>query len=147
MDAPIAWPTAATRHAAFRLRPGEDLRGGIEAAFARLRARAGFVVAAVGSLSGTMLRHAAADDGSFRPGPLEIVALSGTLGPVGPHLHLAVAGADGSMTGGHLLHGCEVRTTAEIVLGLTDAVAFERPVDSETGYHELAIRRLAPRGA
>ena len=78
-------------------------------------------------------------------GPLEIVALSGTLGAGGPHLHLGVAGRDGAVTGGHLLHGSEVRTTAEIVLALIDAVAFDRPVDPDTGYHELVVRRLAAR--
>ena len=100
----------------------------------------------MGSLTGATLRFAARDEGAFVRGPLEIVSLSGTLGAGGPHLHLAVAGDDGAMTGGHLLHGCEVRTTAEIVLALSDAVAFERPVDPATGYHELAVRRLAARG-
>ncbi len=44
------------------------------------------------------------------------------------------------MTGGHLLPGCEVRTTAEVVLALTSAVAFHRADDPRTGYKELFMR-------
>ncbi len=74
-------------------------------------------------------------------GPLEIVALSGTLSPDGVHLHLAVADAEGRMTGGHLLAGCIVRTTAELVLGLAAGVAFARRPDPRTGYAELSMTR------
>ena len=123
-----------------RLRPGTDLRGGIEAAFAGLGPRAGFVAAAVGSLVEARLRFAGRDGGTMVHGPLEIVALSGTLGAGGPHLHLAVADEDGAVTGGHLLHGCPVRTTAEVVLGVLPDLIFERPADPGTGYQELAIR-------
>jgi predicted DNA-binding protein with PD1-like motif len=61
-----------------------------------------------------------------------------------------VADADGRVTGGHLLDGCMVRTTAEIVLGLVDGLAFAREVDPSTGWRELSITpdggRLAGRG-
>jgi uncharacterized protein len=67
------------------------------------------------------------------------VALSGTLSTDGPHLHLAVARADGTVAGGHLLPGSTVRTTAEIVLGLLPGLAFDRPPDPETGYNELRV--------
>lgn len=135
----MIWAAGAGRQAAFRLRPGTDLRGGIEAAFADSGASAGHVIAAVGSLDGALLRLAARDEGSPVDGPLEIIALSGTLGPDGVHLHISVADGTGAMTGGHLLAGCRVRTTAEIVLGLTDAVAFRRRHDPETGHAELVV--------
>ena len=80
------------------------------------------------------------------PGPLEILSLSGTLGAGGAHLHLSVSDAAGAVTGGHLLHGSTVRTTAEIVLGLLPELIFERPVDPTTSHRELAIR-LANRPA
>ena len=132
---------AALFHAV-RLRPGADLRGGIEAAFADTGARAGFVAAAVGSLNEAHLRHAGRNEGTATAGPLEVVALSGTLGMGGVHLHVAVSDAEGAMTGGHLLHGCTVRTTAEIVLGLLPGLVLERPRDPATGHRELAIRRV-----
>ena len=138
------WPAEATRLLALRLPPGRDLRGSIEAEFDRAPERAGFVAACVGSLSGATLRPAGRDDAVVVAGPLEIVALSGTLSADGPHLHLAVSRADASMAGGHLLHGCPVRTTAEIVLGLVAGVIFERPLDPETGFRELAMRAASP---
>ena len=67
------------------------------------------------------------------------MALSGTLARDGPHLHLAVADAEGAMRGGHLLHGCPVRTTAEIVLGLLDGASFGRERDPARGWNELVV--------
>jgi uncharacterized protein len=131
--------TSEARFTAFRLHPGDDLRAGIATAFAVTGARAGFVAAAVGSLGPAMLRLAGEDGGTTIAGPLEIVALSGTLSGDGPHLHLAVARVDGTVAGGHLLPGSIVRTTAEIVLGLLPGLAFDRPRDPATGYNELQV--------
>lgn len=139
MSLSAAWPAGTTRVLALRLLPGEDLRGALEAAFAASGATAGFVIAAVGSLGAAALRMAAQDRATDVPGPLEIVALSGTFSVAGPHLHVAVAGPDGRVTGGHLLHGCPVRTTCEVVLGLTGAVVFDRKQDTRTGWKELFI--------
>ena len=47
--------------------------------------------------------------------------------------------ADLSAFGGHLLPGCVVNTTAEIVLAEIPDRAFTRQPDSETGYDELVI--------
>jgi predicted DNA-binding protein with PD1-like motif len=135
----------AARFHALRLTPGTDLRRGIEAAFAKTGARAGFVAAVVGSLTEAALRHAGRDEGATVPGPLEIVALSGTLGAGGVHLHLAVSDTEGTVTGGHLLLGSPVRTTAELVLGLLPGLVFERPLDLGTGHRELSIRPARPR--
>lgn len=132
-----AWPAAATRFLALRLLPGDDLRLALEAVFAAVPETAGFVAAGIGSLDGALLRPAGRDDTLHVAGPLEIVSISGTLSADGPHLHVAVSDAEGVMTGGHLLSGAIVRTTAEIVLGLTDAVAFHRRTDVRTGYAEL----------
>ena len=41
--------------------------------------------------------------------------------------------------GGHVLEGCMIRTTAEIALGVVEGVAFNRPVDSRTGFKELSV--------
>ena len=50
-------------------------------------------------------------------GKFEIVSLTGTLSAGGSHhLHVAIADSTGAVFGGHLLAGCVVRTTAEIVL-------------------------------
>jgi len=131
------WPAAVTRFLALRLLPGDDPRAALEAAFTAAPERAGFVVSAVGSLGPARLRPAGQDGALEVPGPLEIVALSGTLSVDGPHLHLAVSDAGGRVQGGHLLHGSLVRTTAELVLGLADGPEFHRRHDPRTGHAEL----------
>lgn len=134
-----AWPAGATRFLALRLGPGVDLRGALEAAFAAEPEEAGFVAAAVGSLSSAHLRHAGQETGTLTHGAFEIAALSGTFSADGPHLHCVLSDPHGRVTGGHLLQGAIVRTTAEVVLALASGVRFTRPVDPETGFRELSI--------
>ena len=57
----------------------------------------------------------------------------------GMHIHIAVADANGEVCGGHLLEGCEVFTTCEIVLGECKRFAFERHEDVNTGHKELVV--------
>lgn len=127
-----------------RLGPGQDLRRELEE-FARVKGlRAAFVVSAVGSLREVRLRLANQSDASEFPGPVEIVSLGGTLSPEGPHLHLSVSDSTGRTLGGHLVPGCLVYTTAEIVLGEARDLEFGRPVDPATGYGELEVRPREP---
>jgi len=125
---------------ALRLRPGEDLRLALERATHRLGLAAGCIVSCVGSLSRARLRLAGGERVLEREGPFEIVALVGTLSPDGPHLHVALADGDGRVLGGHLLEGCLVHTTAEIVLAALDDVGFTRALDPATGWRELVVR-------
>lgn len=133
-----------------RLAPGADLLDALarlpgEAGFA-----AGFVLAAVGSLRPAVLRHAGCAESTIHDGDLELITLSGTLSPDGPHLHMSVSDAHGRVAGGHVMPGCIVRTTAEIVVGASDAWRFGREHDPATGYRELVAERtanLAPRGS
>ena len=104
---------------------------------------AGVIVSAVGSLREARLRFAGASTASLVPGPLEILALSGTLSAQGGHLHLAVADADGRCRGGHLLAGCVVHTTLELLVASLAGVRFLRQPDPATGYRELHIEPLS----
>jgi len=124
---------------ALRLGPGADLRAELEAASARLGLAAGCIVTCVGSLAPARLRLAGADTVLELVGPLEIVSLVGTLSPDGPHLHVAVADARGSVHGGHLLAGSRVHTTAELVLGELTGLRFRRAHDPATGWRELGV--------
>ncbi|MBI2727871.1 MAG: DNA-binding protein [Polaromonas sp.] len=131
-----------------RLSPGEDLRLAIEAACDQLMAekdcQAACVISSVGGLSCAVLRYAAEPEGSRLEGPLEMITLSGTLaapGSGGVHLHASVADAQGRVTGGHLMPGCVVRTTAEIVLALLPGWSFVRTLDPATGFRELVAGR------
>jgi uncharacterized protein len=124
-----------------RLPPGADLRDALQAALAERGAKAAFVVAGIGSLKPARLRLAGAADAFVLGGDCEILTLSGTLSPDGPHLHLSVSDAQGRVFGGHAVAGCTVRTTAEVLIAWLDGWTFAREADAATGYAELVVRR------
>lgn len=74
--------------------------------------------------------------------PLEIVSLTGTVCPTGAHLHISASKVSGEVVGGHLLDGCLVETTAEVVLAVLNEWKFKREVDPSTGYLELVPSRI-----
>lgn len=127
-----------------RLVPGDDLRLSLERAFADLVKTHGIaaacIVSAVGSLSRAVLRYADKPSGSDINAPLELLMLSGTLSPNGAHLHASVADEHGEVRGGHLMPGCTVRTTAEVVIALLPGWEFRRELDAATGFNELLAR-------
>jgi predicted DNA-binding protein with PD1-like motif len=131
---------------AFRLTPRCDLKAELRRLTDEHGFRAGCILSCVGSLSEARLRMpgAAGEAEVFKTfaGPMEIVSLAGTLGPDGLHVHISLSRADGACIGGHLVQGCIVHTTAELVIGELADVEFRRPLDPETGYHELSV---APR--
>jgi len=127
------------RTIACRFTPGEDLRDAIERLGEEHHVEAGCILSAVGSLTTATLRLAGAQTFAKFTGPFEIVSLSGTVSPSGAHLHLSMAGADGKTIGGHLVHGCVIHTTLEIVLADMTGVRFLRLPDAVTGFNELNI--------
>lgn len=126
--------------AALRLAPGQDLKQELAAWVAREQVDAACVLTCVGSLSVANLRYAGKSEGARIEVPLEILSLVGTLGRGGLHLHLTVANDYGGTLGGHLLDGCIIRTTAELVLGILPGLAFDREPDPATGFLELVVR-------
>lgn len=125
---------------ALRLKPGQDLRKEIEN-FAKQKAiKAGFIVTTVGSLEKTALRLADQNESNIFDGKFEIVSLVGTISPDGIHLHLSVSDNTGRTIGGHLVEGCRIYTTAEIIIGEAEGLLFARETDKLTGYKELRIR-------
>jgi predicted DNA-binding protein with PD1-like motif len=76
--------------------------------------------------------------------PMEIVSLVGTLCSSGLHLHISLSRRDGACIGGHLVAGCIVNTTAELVIGEAPLVEFRRLPDAATGYAELSVRPRPP---
>ncbi len=127
-------------YAALRLRPGEDVLEVLVRHVMSRNVSAAFVVSAAGSLARATLRYAGAEMATIIERPLEIVALSGTLSQQGCHLHCAVSDAFGSVTGGHVLRGCIVGATLELVLGETQEFRFSRELDPATGHRELVIK-------
>jgi hypothetical protein len=125
---------------AFRLKPGEDLRSGIEKIVKDKNIHAGWVSACVGSLTNYAIRYANQPDSSTGAGHFEIVSLVGTVSVNGSHLHISISDRTGKTTGGHLLEGCKIYTTAEIVLQGTDQYEFERAEDGTTPWKELQVK-------
>lgn len=125
---------------ALRLTSGQDLTATLKDWTATNQIRAAAIVTCVGSVSQAHLRLANRDSGSRFHQKMEIVALSGTLSPDGPHLHISLADGDGRTIGGHMLEGCLVHTTAEVVICALDGLAFRRELDENTGYRELVIQ-------
>ena len=136
---------------AFRLTPGTDLRQALERLTAQHTLRAGCILTCVGSLSQARLRMPglAGEEDVFREfeGPMEIVSLTGTLCADGLHVHISLARQDGSCVGGHLVAGCIVHTTAELVIGELLDAEFTRPLDPETGYDALSVRPRPAEGS
>jgi predicted DNA-binding protein with PD1-like motif len=127
-----------------RLAPQQDLRAALESTLAGRGVSAAFVLQAIGSLCVARIRFAGMPQASELRGDLEILTLGGSLSPDGAHLHISVADAQGSVTGGHVEYGCMVRTTAEILVLLLPDHSFSRAIDAASGFKELLIRP-APR--
>ena len=132
-------PTEQINTYAFRLLPGQDLRKEIEEVVHQHQIHAGWIVAAVGSLNEYRLRFANQPAGFHAAGFFEIVSLTGTLSIDGCHLHMAISDTSGQTIGGHLLEGCTIYTTAELVIASTDKYAFTRENDGSTPWKELKI--------
>lgn len=124
---------------AFRLKPGEDLCKGIQQFVKDHDIRAGWIQACVGSLATYNIRFANKSTPSTDTGHFEIVGLSGTLSNKGSHLHISIADGTGKMIGGHLLTGCIIYTTAEIIITASARYIFSRAMDGSTPWKELQI--------
>ncbi|MGL5083113.1 MAG: PPC domain-containing DNA-binding protein [Microcoleaceae cyanobacterium] len=122
-----------------RLKPDQDLKLSLEELTKTHLLQAGFILTAVGSLKQATLRFADQSTSTCWPQKFEIVSLVGTLSVHGVHLHIALADSQGQTWGGHLQMGCLVYTTAEIVLGISEAHVFDRTLDDLTGFRELDI--------
>lgn len=123
----------------FRIRPGEDLFEEIEAFVKDRGITAGAVVTCVGSLNLAILRLADRERKTKHQGPFEIVSLAGTVSVHGSHLHLSISDQEGSTFGGHLLAGCRVYTTAEVVLVSFPDLVYKRERCQVSGYPELVV--------
>ncbi len=126
---------------AFRLKPGADLKKSILAFVKEKKLTAAWISTCVGSLTSYQLRFANQQKGSTDTGHFEIVSLTGTLSVNGSHLHLSVSDASGKTIGGHLVDGCIVYTTAEIVIQNTDQFTFKREKDGTTEWEELQVEK------
>ena len=130
-----------TAHA-FRLKPGQDLKLEIQKLVNEKQIKAGWISTCVGSLTNYKIRFANQPEGSNGSGHFEIVSLTGTVSVNGSHLHISISDSTGKTIGGHLMDGCAVYTTAEIVILSSNEFIFKREKDGTTAWEELQIEAL-----
>ena len=124
----------------FRLRPQQDLFDSIQAFVDEHNIEAGCILSGVGSLTHATLRLANREQYNEYDGHFEIVSITGTVAISGSHLHISISDGDGVTIGGHLVSGCKIYTTAEIVLAEFEDVVYARELlKNDSGYEELTV--------
>lgn len=124
----------------FRLKPQQDLFDSLQEFVNSNHIEAGCILSAVGSLTHATLRLANREYYNDYEGHFEIVSITGTVSVHGSHIHIAISDGDGLTIGGHLVSGCKVYTTAEIVLLELDDVVYKRELyENDSGYEELVV--------
>jgi predicted DNA-binding protein with PD1-like motif len=131
-----------TNHIAFRLKPGADLKQSLDSVVKAHDIKAGWIITCVGSLTDYSIRFANQPNGSIGTGHFEIVSLVGTLSTEGSHVHVSIADSTGKTIGGHLMDGCKIYTTAEIVIASSSEFVFNRQEDGTTPWKELQVKKL-----
>ena len=126
---------------AVRLKRGADLLQSIEKFCADNAIAAGVVLSGVGCVTKARVRDASGANIVDIHQPMEIVSLMGTVSEKRCHLHVSFSKEDLSVVGGHLVAGCIINTTCELVIGSLPGVVYDVEFDPETGYDELVIRR------
>lgn len=125
----------------FRLKPGQVLFDEIEAVVEQKNIEAGCVLSAVGSLTHATLRFANREQYSIFDGHFEIVSMTGTVSIYGSHLHISISDKNGKTIGGHLVPGCKIYTTAEMVIGTFEDEIYKREFAEDSGYEELVVNK------
>jgi predicted DNA-binding protein with PD1-like motif len=123
----------------FRLKSGQDLFDALEAFVNENQIEAGCVLCSVGSLTHARLRLANRDYFNEYEGHFEIVSITGTVSIHGSHIHVSISDGDGVTIGGHLVAGCKIYTTAEIVLAVFEDQVYKRKYAKDSGYEELVV--------
>ena len=127
----------------FRLLPGEDIKKGILEYCQENGIKAGAIVTVVGSLQQAFIRMADSVTIEEYHEDTEIVSFTGTISENGGHFHISIADENGKVFGGHVMEGCLVRTTAEIVLAdLSKHWKMIREYDENTVYNELVAQHI-----
>lgn len=124
---------------ALRLKPQQDLKIELDAFVCKQNLEAACILTCVASLTQAILRLADQSEPTLYEGRFEVVSLTGVMSKYGSHYHISIADNTGQTYGGHVLKGCLIYTTAEIVVGVIPGLSFRREYDPETGYNELAI--------
>ena len=123
----------------FRLSAGQDLFDAIDAFVLQNQIEAGCVLSGVGSLTHAVLRLANREVHNEYVGYFEIVSITGTVSIHGSHFHVSISDENGYTIGGHLVSGCKIYTTAEIVIAAFTNEVYKREFAEDSGYDELKV--------
>ena len=125
-----------------RLHRGDDLLNSIKNLAQEKQIKAGVVLSAVGCVLQARLRDASGVNIRDIGEHCEIVSLNGTVSENRCHLHLALSKEDLSTIGGHMVEGCIINTTCELVIGELPGQQIDVEFDEETGYKELIFNTI-----
>jgi len=125
-----------------RLHRGEDLLLSIKTLAQKKHIKAGVVLSAVGCVLQARLRDASGVNIRDIGEHCEIVSLNGTVSEKRCHLHLALSKEDLATVGGHMVEGCIVNTTCELVIAELPGQQIDVEFDEETGYKELIFKSI-----
>lgn len=125
-----------------RLHRDADLLLSIKELAQEKHIKAGVVLSAVGCVLQARLRDASGVNIRDIGEHCEIVSLNGTVSEKRCHLHLALSKEDLSTIGGHMVEGCIINTTCELVIGELPDQQIDVEFDEETGYKELIFKKI-----
>ena len=126
-----------------RLRRGDDLLLSLEQIAREEELELAVILSAVGCVTRARLRDASGVTVREIAEPCEIVSATGTVSRKRCHVHVALSKEDLSTVGGHLMEGCLINTTCELVLGVVEGWRCGVEQDAETGYDEIVFEREA----
>lgn len=123
-----------------RLQPKADLKKSLVEFMKLNEIQSGAILSAVGSLAHMCVRIADGKTSEEHHENMELISLSGTLTSGHIHAHLSAINGKMEVFGGHLLEGCIVNTTLELVIvDLSENFQNQRVYDEQTGYDELVV--------
>lgn len=125
-----------------RLRRGDDLLIEIKKLAEAEDLKAAVVLSCVGCVMKAKVRDAGGVEIQEIPEEMEIISVQGTVSAIRSHLHIGFSKKDLSMIGGHLVEGCIINTTCEIVLLELDNWSYDITEDEETGYDEIVFVKM-----
>lgn len=126
----------------FRLIYGEDLLIQLKKYVEANNIKAASIISAVGCVTKGRIRDASGINIREIKENMEIVSIMGTLSKNRCHIHISFSKEDLSTVGGHMVEGCLINTTAEIVLLELENFEFDSEYDQNTGYDEINIKNI-----
>jgi predicted DNA-binding protein with PD1-like motif len=135
-----------------RLGPGQDLIARVRSLLHAKDCRRAAILSGIGSLCNVTFRNLAegaelplnkdswAD--TKRPGPFELVSLTGNVIPLSgkpvPHLHAVLGSPDGSLVGGHVFAATVFGTVELVIVEINNSMTV-RSRDEMTGMAEIKL--------